>query len=194
MRKMAHVFVLACAFLLSGCVSVIKVAPGERTVGEHLQISLKGAWNHIDAPAMCGPHCQVWTMEGLPIDQLLIYSGLENDQPIHADSGQSSLKAFRFRSGMQPDQIVALFEGLLTRNGSTFKLTKLEQIPFAGTKGFHFEFKLIRKTDNVELLGTGTATESKGTLFAIVYQAPRLMFYPKHQANVADIINSAKIK
>jgi hypothetical protein len=133
-------------------------------------------------------------MEGLPVDQLLIYSGIKDDQAIHEESRGSSSKSFKFRSSMQPDEIVALYEGMLTRDGSSFKLVKLEPAPFGGGKGFHFEFALTRKYDNVQLAGLGYATVSEGELFALVYMAPRLTFFSRHQARVEGIAHSAIIK
>jgi hypothetical protein len=132
-------------------------------------------------------------MEGLPLDQLLVYSGIKNEQLIHAE-GPASRKNFAFRSTMQPDEIVAMFEGMLTRDGSSFKLVKLGPASFGGAKGFRFEFALTRRVDNVQLSGMGYGTVSNGELFAIVYQAPRLAFFPRHQPRVEQIARSARIK
>jgi len=178
--------------LLAGCVSVVKVDSGEQALGERLLVSLDGPWNRVDAPGM-GP-AQVWTMEGLPVDQLLVYSGIKNDQVIHATTTGANRKNFAFRSGMQPDEIVAMFEGMLTRDGSTFKLVKLAPADFGGAKGFRFEYALTRKVDNVQLSGLGFGTVSGGELFALLYQAPRLAFFPRHQPQVEKMARSARIK
>jgi len=95
---------------------------------------------------------------------------------------------------MQPDEIVALFEGMLTRDGSEFKLVKLEPAVFGGVKGFRFEYAVTRKTDNVVLLGIGYSAVSKGELFALVYQAPRLTFFSRHKHRVEQIARSARVK
>jgi hypothetical protein len=111
---------------LAGCATVAKVETGERTVGERLAVTLDGAWNHVNAPGL-GP-AQIWTMEGLPVDQLLIYSGISDGTVIHPEQGGGGRerKSFSFRSTMQPDEIVTMFEGMLTRDGSSFKLVKME--------------------------------------------------------------------
>ncbi|HTD07142.1 hypothetical protein [Undibacterium sp.] len=193
--NLKRIAIAAILIALTGCVSVTKVDSGDRAVGERLQLHLDGAWNQINAPSVVGPNCQSWTMEGLTVDQILVYSGLKNDEPIHYQAGGSSeKKVFKFHSNMQPEQIVALYEGMLTRDGSTFTLKKLEPAMFGGVKGFHFEYTLVRKTDNVQISGTGSGAVSKGELFAIVYQAPQLVFYPRHQARVAHIIQSARLK
>jgi len=178
--------------ILAGCVSVAKVETGEQALGERLLVSLDGPWNKVSTPGM-GP-AQIWTMEGLPVDQLLVYSGIKNEQVIHASTAGANRKDFAFRSGMQPDEIVAMFEGMLTRDGSTFKLVKLAPADFGGAKGFRFEYALTRKIDNVQLSGLGFGTVSNGELFALLYQAPRLAFFPRHQPRVEQMARSARIK
>ncbi len=178
---------------LAGCVSVTKVETGERTVGERLALSLTGAWNHVSLPNV-GP-AQTWTMEGLPVDQLLVYSGLKNDEAIHGTmAGESGKKTFVFKSGMRPDEIAGLFEGMLTRDGSVYKLVKLEPTSFGGEQGFRFEYALTRKIDNVQLSGVGYGAVSRGELFALVYQAPRLAFFSRHAPTVEQIARSARVK
>lgn len=177
---------------LAGCASTTKVESGTRAIGDRMTLTLEGEWNHVTGPNM-GP-AQTWTMEGLPIDQLLIYSGLKDGEAVHGGSPTGSSKVFSFRSGMQPDEVVSMFEGMMTRDGSTFKLVKLEPSSFGGDKGFRFEYQLIRKVDNVQLLGVGHATVSKGELFAILYAAPKLTFFDRHKARVEQIARSARVK
>jgi hypothetical protein len=179
---------------LSGCASVAKIESGDRAIGDRLIVKLDGAWNHIDAPGM-GP-AQTWTMEGLPVDQLLLYSGVTDGQVVHATAagGDGKRKDFTFRSSMQPDQIAAMFEGMLTRDGSSFRLSKLEPMSFGGLKGFRFEYALTRKVDGVQLSGVGYGAVSRGELFAILYMAPRLGFFARHAPQVERMARSARVK
>jgi hypothetical protein len=185
---------LVCAvalLALAGCASVSKIESGDQDLGERLVVHLDGAWNQVSAPSM-GP-ARIWTMEGLPIDRLMIYSGLKDGEAVHAETGGSGSKTFRFRSTMQPDQLVALFEGMLTRDKSQFTLRKLEPSSFGG-KGIRFEYSLLRKVDNVQLSGVGYACVSKGELFAILYQAPRLTFFSRNQDRVDHMARAARLK
>ena len=178
--------------LLAGCANVAKMESGEQVIGDRLAVHLEGAWNHVNAPNI-GP-AQTWTMEGLPIDQLLIYSGLKDGEAVHGGSPTGSSKVFSFRSGMQPDEVVSMFEGMMTRDGSAFKLQKLEPMAFAGEKGFRFEFSLLRKVDGLQISGVGYGAVSKGELFAILYAAPQLGFFARHQRSVEQMARSAKLK
>jgi hypothetical protein len=195
MKPMRQLAIWMLALTLTACATATKIESGQRNVGDRLSLVLDGAWNQISAPGMNGPNCQTWTMEGLPVDQMLIYSGLRDSEALHAEQAASAGKrSFRFQSNMQPEQIVALFEGMLTRDGSTFKLVKLQPATFGGIKGFRFEYSLIRKTDNVELSGMASAAVNRNELFAIIYQAPKLVFYPRHQERVNRIMQSARLQ
>ena len=179
---------------LGGCASVTKVETGTRPVGDRMTVHLEGPWNHINVPGL-GPG-QTWTMEGLTVDRLMFYSGIRDGQVVHPElpGTQQKMKSFSFKSSMQPDEIVTMFEGMLTRDGSTFKLNKLEPATFGGLKGFRFEYAVTRKADNVHLAGFGYGAVSKGELFSVLYMAPRLGFYPRHAPDAEKIGRSAIIK
>jgi hypothetical protein len=187
---------LACVLLLgvlAGCVSIAKVEKGDRAIGSRMNVVIEGPWNHVNAPGM-GP-AETWTMEGLPVDQLLLYSGLKDGEAIHSTVHVApNFKRFNFRASMHADEIVSLFEGMLTRDGSRFKLTRLAPVDFAGQKGFRFDYTLTRKVDNVELAGLGYGAVSKGELFAIVYMAPQLTFFARHKARVEQMASAARLK
>jgi hypothetical protein len=186
----------ACLLALAGCASTVKVQSGEQVIGERLVFNLEGPWNQVNLPGQ-GP-AKVWTMEGLPIDQLLVYSGLKDGEAVGNVPSQGDAAAARkkleFHAAMRPDEIVALFEGMLSRDGSTFALTKLEPVAFGGGKGFRFDYSLTRKVDSVQLSGMGFGVVDKGQLFAIVYLAPRLTFFPRHKPRVEQMAQSAHLK
>jgi hypothetical protein len=186
--------ILPVLLALTGCVSVAKmekVDAGQQTIGARLSVTLDGGWNHFQ-PAQANP-AKMWTMEGLPVDTLSIYAGIKDGEAIDGVTPQGMSK-IQFRAGMQPDEIVGMFEGLLTRGGSTFKLEKLEPWSFDGEKGFRFEFTFTRKVDSVVNSGVGYGTVSKGELFTMLYVAPRLGFFPRHKDKVEQIARSAKLK
>jgi hypothetical protein len=191
---MKKLLILGLIVLLASCASVRKVEPGNRAVGERLVINLEGPWNHLDFPAV--KPAEIWTMEGVTVDELRIYSGIRDGQVIHPEGPVSGkeVKKFAFRSAMESDEIVSMFEGTLTRDGSSFRLVKLEPYTFGGRKGYRFDYELIRKVDNVQQLGMGFGAVDKGELFALVYHAPRLTFFPRHKARVEAMAKAAVIR
>jgi len=186
---------IPCLLWLVGCMPsppmTVKPESGEQVVGDRLTVTLDGSWNHIYVPGQTADH---WTIEGLPIDDLQIYSGIKDGQAIHPVVRGSSATPIVFHSTMQPDEIVSLFEGMLTRDGSTFQLVKSEPATFGGAKGYHFEFKVVRKVDSVELSGVGYGAVSNGELFSIVYVAPRMTFFGRYRDRVENIARGVRIK
>lgn len=190
---MSKLIVIAMVALLAACATVRKVDSGDRAVGEHLKINIEGNWNHLDFPGL--KPAQVWTMEGVTIDEFLIYSGIKDGQPMHPNTpSPGQKKDIVFRSGMQSEEVVSLFEGVLTRDGSSFKLLKLEPYAFGGKRGYRFEYERIRKIDNVQQRGVGFGAVDHGELFALLYQAPRMTFFPRHKDRVEAIAKSARIE
>jgi hypothetical protein len=187
---MMRFFALLLVAALAACAPMPnKVDSGNKTVGERMVLKPDVAWNELPG----GEPVHVWTMEGVPIDTLLIYSGIKDGQAIHPVASGSESKSFRFHSTMQADEIVSMFEGYFTRDGSTFELARLEPASFGGGKGFRFEYTRTRKADNVPLQGLGFATVNAGQLFAILYNAPRLTFFPRYEPTVEQLAQSARI-
>ena len=65
---------------------------------------------------------------------------------------------------------------------------------FAGQKGFRFDYMLTRKVDNVQLAGLGYGAVAEGELFAIVYMAPQLAFFPRHKERVEQMAAAVRLK
>jgi hypothetical protein len=170
--------------LLAGCAAttISKVDSGQHRLGERLTVNVDGPWNHLRG--LGTGSSQTWTVDGLPVDRLQILYGIKDGQAIHGEGA--------FRSAMRPDDVVAVFASMLTRDGSTVELARLEPFSFGDT-GFRFEYSLTRKFDNLRFSGVGYVGISKGELFAILYQAPRLMF-ARHQQRVEQIAQSARLK
>lgn len=184
----------AAVLLLAACASAVKVESGDRAVGDRMKLTLEGAWNQISAPNIAGPHSEIWTMEGLAVDRMTLYAGVRDDEPIHPDPGGNDKRSFRFRADMRPEQIAALLEGVRTRDGSTFRIDRIEPADFGGGKGFRLDYTLVRKVDNVELSGMARVAVNGGEMFGIVYEAPKLVFFPRHRERVSRIIDSALIR
>ena len=190
---MKKLLFIALLLSIAACGTVRKVESGSHAVGDRLSVNIDDSWNHLDFPWI--KPAQMWTMEGITVDEFLIYSGIKDGQAMHPENpGGSKQKNFVFRSAMQPEEIVSMFEGVLSRDDATFKLLKLEPYRFAGRSGFRFEYERIRKLDNVQLRGVAFGAVDQGELFAVLYHAPRLTFFPRHQAQVEAIAKSVSLK
>ncbi|HEX2565918.1 MAG TPA: hypothetical protein VHL85_03605 [Burkholderiales bacterium] len=175
---MSRIFYLLLAMALAACASVARLQSGEQELGGRLVLDFDGAWNEVGE--------QLWTREGLPIDQLRVFAGIRDGEPLEP-------KGPVFHAGLPPAELPALFAALLGGDGSAFTLRKVEPCGFAGG-GTRFEYVLRRKLDNVELAGVGYASVRGGALFAMLYSAPRLVFFDRYRPAVERIAQSARIK
>ncbi len=184
-------FVLLLLALLSACATVKKIESGPQRIGDRLTIDIQGNWNHFEIPGL--KPGQVWTMEGITIDEFVLYSGVKDGETMHPVAPKDERKSVLFRAAMTRDELLSMFEAMLSRDGSTFKTLKAEPYPFGGRKGVRFEFERIRKVDHLVQRGVAFAAVDRGELFALLYTAPRLTFYPRHKDRVEAIARSARI-
>lgn len=184
---------LAVALFAAGCAQVSHVATGDVTLGDRLTVTVDKAWNQFERGL--GDNTPTWTQDGITVDALRFYVALKDGALIvPTPSEPKGTKPLAYKAGMQPAEIVGLFEGAFSRDGSTFQLERLTPQPFAGQPGFRFEFSGVRKRDEVRLKGIGWGAVRNGELFVITYTAPRLSFYDRHLASAEAIAKSARIK
>ena len=187
----------AAAFLLAttlaGCAAVSKVDSGEALIRNRLVVQVVEPWNQFERGL--ADNTPTWTHEGITVDALQFYVGVKDGELLApTPTGRRGIEPLTFRSAMQPADVMALLQSLLTRDGSSFSLDRLEATEFVGARGFRIEYSMVRKLDEVRLRGVAFGAVRNGELFLINYSAPRLAFYPKHAAGVEALARSAKVK
>jgi len=183
------------ALLLTGCakpITWVRVADGANAAGT-LDLQAGPTWSRQTGGAD-SPNHELWTSEGVPLDQLHFYTGVGPGQPLALALGRTGKQVPTFREGLQPHEVVELYESVVTMDGSVFQREKLAPAPFAGENGFRFEFTLIRRSDDLTLKGTGFGAVRAGKLYLVVYLAPRMHYFPKHIGEVEAIVQSARIR
>jgi hypothetical protein len=196
MSLRAFVAATAVAVLVAGCATLEKVDtvhPGDVVVKERLVVQVDAPWNKFERSA--ADSTPTWTVDGFTVDALQFYVGVKDGEVIApAPAGRKNVEPLTFRASMQPGDVVALYESLFTRDGSSFALERLEPADFLGTNGFRFEYLLVRKIDDVRLHGVAWGAVRNGELFVINYWAPRLGFYPKYVSRVEALAKSARVR
>lgn len=181
----------ALSFSLVGCAVVTKVDPGKAVVGDRLSLQVTQPWNRFERNLT--EATPTWSQHGFTVDALKFYVGIANDKPLAEVQGNPKAAALKFRSSMQETAAIELLQSLLTLDGSTFQLNKVEPHPFAGQKGVRFEFEMARKSDHVQLKGLGYAAIKNGELFMMTYAAPRMSFFDRHSNDIEQMAASAII-
>jgi hypothetical protein len=179
--------------LLAGCAQMSHVTTGESVIKDRLMVTVERGWNQFARGL--GDNVPTWTQEGVTVDTLRFYVALKDGELIApTPSEPKGQAALAFKSKMQTSEVVALFEGLYSRGGSTFTLDKVEPGNFLGGPGFRFEFSSIRKSDDVRLRGVAWGAVRNGELWVITYTAPRLAFFPRGVTAAENIARSARVK
>lgn len=195
---MKKLLLILAALILTACSSIVKVE-GDQVVNNRMAIKVTEAWNKINLPGSNQPF-DIWTQEGLTLDQLRIWAAIKPGQPLMEPpnaSGQLGTKAPRiatFVAGMTQDQLVSQFETLYATDGSLVKVTKVAPHKFAGENGVRFEFTIARKGDDVQMLGVGWASVRKDELFAATFVAPKLSFFARLLPKAEAIVSTAQIR
>jgi hypothetical protein len=193
MTSRSPAFALLLVLALAGCAVVSKVETGETVVRDRLVVQVATPWNRFERGQ--ADNTVTWTVEGLYVDALQFYVGIKDGQLIApTPSERKDVQPLTFKASMRPADIVALYQSLLTRDGSSFSLDRVEAGEFVGSPGFRFEYSLVRKADEVRLRGVAWGAVRNGELFLIHYSAPRLAFYAKHAPAVEAIARSARVK
>ena len=192
-RRIALLAAAVFVLMLAGCAQVSHVASGEAVVGGRMVVNLDKPWNQFEQ--VMGDGIPTWTQDGVTVDTLKFYVGLKDGALIaETPSEPKGQVPLAYRSSMPTAEIVALFERLYSRGGSSFTLEKVVPQTFVDTPGFRFEFSSIRNSDDVHLRGVGWGAVRNGELFAIIYTAPRLSFYPAGLPSATAIANSARVR
>ena len=191
---MKKVILILLVGLLSSCANVVKIESGEFKVSEHMSLTLTGAWNQLKAPSL--KPAIVWSMEGVTVDQLLIYSDIKEGDTLVPNGlfDSEKNKKFIFHSTMDFSQIASLFEAKFTADGSIFNLDKIEPKVISKQKGVKLEFSVIRKTDNVKMQGLAYCVVFNNQLYALIYQAPKLTFFKRYQEDVEKMASTIIVR
>jgi hypothetical protein len=195
---MKRLLILVISILIAGCAAMAKVESGQQIVADRLVIDLDGPWNRFNRTSAQGDAAvdvPTWTVEGFTVDRLQFFVGIKDGKPI-ADRphGAREQRPLTFHTSMKAHEIVALFEGLYTQDGSTFTLDRIEPVTFVGEAGFKYSYTLIRRSDDVRLSGVGYGAVRNEELTVINYSAPRLGFFPRYQAQIEKMALGARLK
>ena len=195
MKRLA--LALGLLVILAGCVPPVTwvgLTSGEVVVCEHLKVSNDGNWSLLQGGEPV-PKRDIWTSDGISLDQLRFYVGLADGESLVVVKDRPADKPLpRFREAMEAQEVVELYEAFATRDGSVFKLEKLAPARFLEADGFRFDFSRVRKSDDVRTLGVCYGARQKGGWYLMVFEAPRIHYFPKNLPRVEAMAKSAKIQ
>jgi len=182
--------------LAAACTTITKVGPGQASVKD-LTFTLDAGWNRFESGMLVlfqAPGAtEIWTREGFSLDVLAFYAGIGDGEEIGRALPRSTKKMPVFRAKMAPQEILEAFEAVVTQDGSSFQLGKLEPAKFGGWDGFRYEYTLKRKGDSLQFNGVGYGAVANGKLYLMSYSAPRTYYYGKLLPGVEAVAKTASI-
>jgi hypothetical protein len=193
MKSRIAVAYLSLALWLGGCANLTKVDVGEAVVKDNFVVKVDSAWNQFSS--LMGSKAINWTKDGLYVDRLQFYVGVADGEEIEGKlNGAKEQRPLTFKASMPPHEIAQVFQNVLTRDGSTFTLGKLDPTTFLGGSGFRMEYSLIRKGDDVQMKGFAYGAVRNNKLYLLHFTAPRLAFFGRNAAAVEQMAQSARLK
>jgi hypothetical protein len=169
------------------------VEPGAQPIGDGMTVSKTKAWVQIVQPyAPKGPD-QVWTLDGIGLNALMLYGGAKDGDILIKVKGDDKVQPPKFASGMDGLELQELIGTTVSRalaGGIAVDMLSLTPATFMGAPGFATEFA-FPTTDGLEMRGYASGANIGGDLYLLIFVAPRIHYYEKDVAEVRAIAASA---
>lgn len=184
---------LLLVLLVAGCAPFVLVEPKRTTVDGAFSVDPQIAWSRANPEEVTKPGpAQIWTVDGFALDQLALYPGIADGQPLaRQPDGQEKLPVFK--QDMTASEIMELFEATIARVSQTSltETSNLRPAQFGGVNGFRFDMTFTLK-DEVPRKAIIAGAVKDGKLFMIAFQGPRIYYFDKYAPVAERIIASVQ--
>ena len=191
--RLLRLGLFAAAMAVAACEPYKVVEAGSQPVGDGMMITKTKPWVQILQPhAPDGPD-QVWTMDGMALNSLLIYGGLADGKVLVKVRGDDKRQPPAFSSGMDGLEIAELVGNTISRGlagGVAVQTVSLTPAIFMGAPGFAAEFA-FPASSGLEMRGFAEGANIGGKLYMLLYVAPRIHYFAKDLDEVRTIAASA---
>ena len=194
--KIRLMYLVAAMAVASPALAGFKLMPSgtEQPVGKlGLKVTPPDDWNRLGAKI--GRNAESWTLDGLALNDLSFYAGIEDGAPIFKEREKKEKPLPRFAKTMLPTDIVTLFEGSYRVAGGTalFETGTVEPVTFAGHPGFHFTYSFTQEGEEVKRNGDATGAIVGGKLYLITFEAPVIYYFDRDVPKYRGVVSSAKL-
>jgi hypothetical protein len=197
MRKSIMIAALGLAALASApALAGYKLMPAGTPVAvvkSVLSITPSQDWNRLGGRV--GRNAESWTLDGLPLNDLTFYAGVENDKTLFREVDKKNAPLPHFSSTMLIPDVVQLFEASYrVANGtSLMSIDSVEPATFAGKPGFRFTYNFTIQNEEVKRLGEARGAIVDGKLYMITFEAPVIHYFGHDVDAFRKIADSAVI-
>jgi hypothetical protein len=138
---------------------------------------------------------EIWTLDGIALNQLYFVSGLAPGETLYRDVAKKDRPLPRLGAAMQLTDIPEFFESStrIALKTSVFRITNVEPHRFAGRDGIRFAYEYAVEDSPLIHKGLTAATLVGGQLHLIDFTAPGVFYFDRDRAKVEGIMASARI-
>ena len=188
-RSFVRCVLLAAAFaLVAGCGGNRLQKAGTAAVFD-LQLETQLDWARLRAPRQ-----EQWTIDGTPLNQLMILSRIKPSEHVFLRAKERSWRPDGpwFRTGMRPDEVRDIvLDGLRGAGWANVEASQLRPVRWGGTPGLRFQLDLDNPNGLV-YRGLVTAAERDGRLTLLVWIAPAEHYYGRDAEAVGRLFDSLR--
>jgi hypothetical protein len=195
MRKLlcsALVFV-ALAGCAGGYTLVNQAAP--IVVAKAMTVTPSVAWNHAPRRTDQFAYEEVWTADGVLLNQVTFYGGVPEGKKLIRQQKRDEQQVPVFRATMLPQELAEFVEGnYRVLSGSTaFTVEAVAPASFAGSDGFTMDFKYVLQSDEIKRRARATGAIKNGKLYMMIYEGTETHYFPAYLSEFEKLVRSVQI-
>lgn len=180
------------ALLLGGCAATHGLQRQGTVTAFDMIMTSALDWSRIK-----GHRSEVWTIDGVQLNRLLIFSRIRPNEDIfqRARERKSRPDGLWYRPGMRLDELESLIaDGFDIQNGWTgVRTANLRPHAFGSAEGIRFDIEATA-LNGLIYKGTVAAAERNGRLNVIVWLAPKEYYHGRDVAAVDSMLDGMRFK
>ena len=148
----------------------------------------------LDWARLKAPRQEQWTIDGAPLNQLMIISGIRPGEHVFlgAKARRSRPDGPWFRTGMRPDEVRdVVLDGLRGGGWANVRGSALRPANWGPSPGLRFDLALDNP-GGLKYRGLATAAERDGRLTLLVWIAPAEHYYERDAEAVSRLFDSLR--
>jgi hypothetical protein len=157
-----------------------------------LQVTPGKPWNKAPRPWYLPRTAEVWTMDGLQLNELTFYGGIEDGKRIIRQSAVGREQQLpTFKADMTAQEVVEFVESSLrvTFGTMVFTVTSLKPMTISGQPGFQLDYESV-DGDEVKRKGRVGGLIHDGKLYLLIFEAAALYYFDKDSQEVDRLLAS----
>jgi hypothetical protein len=177
--------------LLGACVSYKLKPVGANNAGE-IKFNTVNVWNKT--PTNLGPKTEVWTADGVLLNQLVFVSGISAGQGMFRDFSKDTPMP-KFNPKVLPHELKALVETSLTNtSGGKYPITtnNLKPRKVADSMGVEFDLEFYN-ADGLMNKGRALVLVKNDKLYSVIFSASAVYHFDRYSQEFDSILASLKI-